>query len=70
MIKLILEEGTFCLDDFCVLNLVRIMGGKIVMYSVGTMTRFCQNDARWDAPDVSQCENVLFAMLRITVSVI
>ena len=40
------------------------------MYSVGTTTRSCQSDARWAPPDVSQCENVAFAMLRITVSVI
>ena len=40
----------------------------IALYSVGTATRFCQSDARWAAPNVSQCENVAFAMLRITVS--
>ena len=28
----------------------------------------CQSDARWAPPNVSQCENVGFAMLRITVS--
>jgi len=42
----------------------------IAMYSVGTVTRFCQSDARWAPPDVSQCENVAFAKLRITVRVI
>ena len=38
--------------------------------SIGNATRYCQSDATWAPPDVSQCENVLFGMLRITVSVI
>jgi len=63
-----LEEGTFCVDDDCVLNLVRRCVEIIALYCVGTATRFCQSDARWAAPNVSQCENVAFAMLRITVS--
>ena len=63
-----MEEGTFFVDDNCVLKLVRRWVEIIALYSVGTATRFCQSDARWAAPNVSQCENVAFAMLRITVS--
>jgi len=38
------------------------------VYSLGTATRFCWSDARWAPPNVSQCESMAFAMLRITVS--
>ena len=57
-----------CGCDVRVLNLVRRWVEIIAMYSVGTATRYCQSDARWAPPNVSQCENVGFAMLRITVS--
>ena len=40
---------------------------ETAIYFLGTATRFCWRDARWAAPNVLQCENMAFAMLRITV---